>query len=150
MLRSLAVCATFLLTTHTYAAQDQPINIVVPQCMVEAADTYSIPLRALIAVWLTEGGKIGTQSRNTNDTTDYGPMQINTTWANRLDRQYGITRDLLTNDFCWSVRSGAYILRYEINNANGSLWDGIGHYHSRTPKYKYPYIARVYKNSLRF
>ncbi len=122
----------------------------VPACMVQAAIDYSLPLRGLIAVWLTEGGRVGTESKNTNGTTDHGPMQINTVWVHRLQSQFGVTKQMLTNDFCWSVRAGAYILRYEINLAGGSFWDGIGHYHSRTPKYKYPYINRVYKNSLKF
>jgi hypothetical protein len=57
---------------------------------------------------------------------------------------------MITNDLCWSFRAGAYILRYEINLARGSFWDGVGHYHSRTPQFKYRYISRVYQNSLRF
>ncbi|GGM25531.1 hypothetical protein GCM10009425_40390 [Pseudomonas asuensis] len=123
----------------------------VPACMVQAAVEYSIPLRGLIAVWLTEGGKIGTLSKNkSNGTIDHGPMQINDVWADELQKNFGVTRDMLTNDFCWSVRSAAYILRSEINRAKGSFWDGVGHYHSRTPEFKYPYIQRVYKNSLRF
>lgn len=122
----------------------------VPACMVQAASDYALPLRGLIAVWLTEGGRLGTESRNHNGTTDYGPMQINTVWANRLQTNFGVTRQILTYDFCWSVRAGAYILRYEINQAGGSFWDGVGHYHSRTPQYKFAYIQRVYRNSLKF
>lgn len=122
----------------------------VPACMVRAASDYSLPLRGLIAVWLTEGGRIGTESRNRNGTTDYGPMQINTRWAERLQAKFGVTRQMLTYDFCWSVRAGAYILRYEINQVGGSFWDGVGHYHSHTPTLKNAYIHRVYRNSLKF
>lgn len=122
----------------------------VPTCVVQAAVDYSLPLRGLIAVWLTEGGKVGTESKNKNGTIDYGPMQINTVWARRLQADFGVTQQMITNDFCWSIRAGAYILRYEINQADGRFWDGVGHYHSRTPKYKVRYIKRVYKNSLRF
>lgn len=122
----------------------------VPACMVQAAQQYSIPLRGLIAVWLTEGGQIGTLSSNTNGTVDHGPMQINTVWAQRLEKEFGVTADMITHDFCWSVKSASYILRFEINAAGGSFWDGVGHYHSHTPKFKYPYIQRVYNNSLKF
>ncbi|WP_228124512.1 lytic transglycosylase domain-containing protein [Glaciimonas soli] len=90
------------------------------------------------------------KSNNTNGTVDYGPMQINTVWAQRLQANFGVTATMITHDFCWSMRAGAYILRYEINSANGSFWDGVGHYHSRTPKFKMEYIDRVYQNSLRF
>lgn len=124
--------------------------VAVPACVVQAANDYSLPVRGLLAVWLTEGGRPGTVSKNTNGTADYGPMQINTIWAKRLETQFGVTRDMITDDFCWSVRAGAYILRYEINQAGGSFWDGVGHYHSRTPQYKYQYIQRVYLNSLKF
>ena len=123
---------------------------LVPPCMVVAATDYSLPLRGLIAVWLTEGGKVGTESSNKNGTTDYGPMQINTVWAKRLHPEFGVTQQMITYDFCWSVRAAAYILRYEINLAKGSFWDGVGHYHSRTPEFKKKYIKRVYQNSLRF
>nr|WP_229653861.1 lytic transglycosylase domain-containing protein [Pseudomonas syringae] len=119
--------------------------------MVQAARDYSLPLRGLIAVWLTESGSVEPlKSLNKNGTTDHGPFQINTVWANRLQSEFGVAPELITRDFCWAARAGAYILRYEINEAGGSFWDGVGHYHSRTPKFKYAYIQRVYNNSLRF
>jgi hypothetical protein len=118
--------------------------------MVQAASEYSLPLRGLLAILLTEGGMPGTLSKNANGTIDHGPFQINTGWARRLEREFGVTASMLTHDFCWSARAAAYIVRYEINLANGSFWDGIGHYHSRTQKFKEAYIQRVYKNSLRF
>ena len=128
-----------------------PVDVPpVPVCMIEAAAEYSIPLRGLIAVWLTEGGELGTESQNKNGTKDYGPFQINTGWVRRLEVMFGVTQKMLTHDFCWSVRSAAYILRYEINHAGGSFWDGVGHYHSRTPRHKYRYIDQVYRNSLKF
>jgi hypothetical protein len=122
----------------------------VPACVMQAAADYTLPPRALLAVWVTEGGKPGTVSRNRNGTADHGPFQINSTWVNRLSAQYGVTADILIHDLCWSARAAAYILRYEINAAGGSFWDGIGHYHSRTPALKRGYIARVYRNSWRF
>ncbi|MES2264666.1 MAG: lytic transglycosylase domain-containing protein [Pseudomonadota bacterium] len=122
----------------------------VPACVVQAATDYSLPLRALLAVGLTEGGHAGTVSRNRNGTSDHGPFQINTTWVTLLQAQFGVTAEQLTHDLCWSARAAAYILRYEINAANGSFWDGIGHYHSHTPSIKAGYIERVYKNSLLF
>lgn len=122
----------------------------VPPCMAQAAADYSLPLRSLVAIMLTEGGKPGTLSKNENGTVDHGPFQINTVWARRLESQFGVTAAMLTHDFCWSARAAAYIVRYEINLANGSFWDGIGHYHSRTRHFKDAYIQRVYRNSLRF
>ena len=121
-----------------------------PACIVAEAKDYSLPLRALLSVQLTEGGRPGTLSKNKNGSVDHGPFQINTVWARRLASDFGITPAVLTNDLCWSARAGAYILRYEINRANGNFWEGIGHYHSHTPKFKHAYIAAVYRNSLKF
>jgi hypothetical protein len=120
----------------------------VPPCLVRAASDYAIPVRAMLAVLRTEGGRSGTVSTNKNGTSDHGPFQINTIWAKRLTAQFGVTAHMLTHDFCWSARAGAYILRYEINLAGGSFWDGVGHYHSRTPTLKQRYITAVYRNSL--
>lgn len=122
----------------------------VPACMMEASAEFTLPPRVLPAVWLTEGGKIGTTRRNHNGSVDHGPFQINSVWIKQLHEQYGTTAALLTNNLCWSARAAAYILRYEINAAGGSFWDGVGHYHSHTPVLKAGYIARVYRNSRRF
>ena len=90
------------------------------------------------------------KNRNKNGTYDYGVMQINTVWLNKLKNQFKIDEDMIMNDYCLSVRTAAYILRYEINLEKGNLWSGVGHYHSRTKHLKIAYIARVYKNSLSF
>ncbi|MBA5690543.1 lytic transglycosylase domain-containing protein [Rugamonas apoptosis] len=121
-----------------------------PACVAQAAADYSIPLRALIAIRMTEGGQTGTVSYNKNKTADYGPFQINTQWIRQFKRQYGITADQLTNDMCMSARAAAYILRFEINAAGGDFWSGIGHYHSHTAAPKAAYQAAVYRNSLKF
>lgn len=118
-----------------------------PSCLLQAAAEYAIPARALLAVLITEGGTTGRISANKNGTVDHGPFQINTVWADRLSREFGISKQLLTNDFCMSARAGAYILRYEINLAGGDFWVGIGHYHSRTRKHKHRYIRAVFRNS---
>jgi hypothetical protein len=122
----------------------------VPPCLVQAARDYSLPVRALLAIRRTEGGRTGTVSKNTNGSRDYGPFQINTLWARQFEAEYGVTAAMLTHDFCWSARAAAYIVRYEINLAGGNFWEGIGRYHSRTPDLKRSYIEKVYRNSLDF
>ena len=150
LLKRVSVAVGLMAVAHIAHASATAGVVAVPACVVQAASDYTLPVRGLLAVWLTEGGRLGTVSKNTNGTADYGPMQINTVWATRLETQFGVTRQMITDDFCWSVRAGAYILRYEINQAGGSFWDGVGHYHSRTPQYKYQYIERVYRNSMKF
>lgn len=123
--------------------------ITVPVCMKDAARRFDIPLRVFVGLWLTEGGKVGMQNKNTNGSIDYGAFQINTVWAKELSK-YGITTEHLTNDFCISAYSSAYIIRYRITESQGDFWDGIGRYHSKTPHLKNAYIKRVYKNSISF
>ncbi|WP_434523827.1 lytic transglycosylase domain-containing protein [Photorhabdus asymbiotica] len=89
------------------------------------------------------------QNKNKNGTIDYGAFQVNTVWAKELQK-YKITPEHLTNNFCISAYSSAYIIRYRINEAGGNFWDGIGRYHSKTPSLKNAYIKRVYKNSISF
>lgn len=129
---------------------DLPPALSLPTCMVEAAQTYHLPLRGFLAVWLTEGGIPGMQNKNKNGSIDYGAFQINTVWAKRLATDFGITAEMLTHDFCASAMAGAYILKYNIILEKGDFWQGVGRYHSNTPDLKQAYILRVYKNSLRF
>lgn len=147
---SLAALLATIGATHAAAPAAASTTLELPACVTEAARDYSLPVRGLLAVWLTEGGKPGTVSKNTNGTVDYGPMQINTVWAKKLEKDFGVTPEMLTDDFCMSIRAGAYILRYEINLAGGDFWDGVGHYHSRTPHHKRRYIKQVYRNSQKF
>lgn len=125
-------------------------HFVIPECMAHAARVYHIPLRGFMAIWLTEGGKLGMQNKNKNGTIDYGPFQINTVWAKRIARDFGVTPELLTNDFCSAAMVSAYIIKFNIIQAGGDFWEGIGRYHSATPSLKEAYIQRVYKNSMRF
>ncbi|WP_446471526.1 lytic transglycosylase domain-containing protein [Xenorhabdus stockiae] len=125
------------------------LMITVPVCMQQAAERFRIPLRVFIGIWKTEGGRVGMKNKNKNGTIDHGAFQINTTWAKDLEK-YGITSVHLTNDFCISAYSSAYIVRYRINEAGGDFWDGVGRYHSKTPSLKKAYIQRVYKNSINF
>ncbi len=61
------------------------------ECINEAAVTYSVPASLIISVLSVEGGEVGMASPNSNGTFDYGPMQINTIWLDKI-RPYGITR----------------------------------------------------------
>ncbi|WP_088698686.1 lytic transglycosylase domain-containing protein [Halomonas campaniensis] len=119
-----------------------------PACVVTAAQRYHIPLRAMLGVLRTEGGTVGQRVSNTNGTDDHGPFQINSVWVQELEA-FGYTSEVLTNNYCASAMAAAYILRYEINSAEGDFWKGVGNYHSRTPRHHNRYIRAVYKNSER-
>lgn len=116
------------------------------QCISETADAFDLPTRLLYSVLTVEGGKVGQTVENTNGTYDMGPMQINSIW---LDFFSGyVTREQIIYDGCINVHVGAWILRANINEAGGDFWRGVGNYHSKTPKFHYPYQQRIYAASL--
>lgn len=105
-------------------------------CIFAAAQTYVVPPSVILGILNVEGGRIGQAVRNTNNTYDLGPMQINTIWIPELANYWGVTRETATrrvrDDACINIGVGAWILRTKMNQT-GSLYQGIAHYHSATP-----------------
>jgi soluble lytic murein transglycosylase-like protein len=90
-------------------------------CLMQAAADYAIPARALLAlnVALTKHAESGV-------TTPRPPFPISRAWRVALARDQPLfTEQRLTCDVCWSGRAAAYILRYEINLAQGDFWQGV-------------------------
>src|SRR5690349_10352288 len=106
-------------------------------CLATAASLYQLPPRALVAVQVVEGGRVGLASRNTDGSEDLGLMQVNTRWLAPLSAATGLPpamlRDRLVGDACFNLTVGAAILRIETNAAKGDLAVALGHYHSHTP-----------------
>lgn len=113
------------------------------ECINEAAVTYSVPASLIISVLSVEGGEVGMASPNSNGTYDYGPMQINTIWLNRI-RPYGFTREQLQYDPCVNVKVGTWILATNIADSP-NLWNGVGGYHSYTPMLNQKYQSKVWR-----
>ncbi|RKP47540.1 lytic transglycosylase domain-containing protein [Trinickia fusca] len=114
-------------------------------CVALAEEKYQVPACILRAVHEIESGgdlRPGLVHPNSNGTKDYGVTQINTVWANYFQRKFGIPATALADNACLAVNGSAYIIRYEIN-ATGSLWAGVGNYHSRTPGEHDRYVWRV-------
>lgn len=116
-------------------------------CIFLAAQTYGVPPAVLVGILHVEGGKIGQQVRNSNGTFDLGPLQINTIWMPELARHWGVSQSTakhwVRDDGCINVAVGAWILRKKSDDA-GSLYTGIAHYHSKTPRYGLPYRQKVF------
>lgn len=116
------------------------------ECINEAAITYNIPATLIISVLTVEGGEVGMASPNKNGTYDYGPMQINTIWLEKI-KPYGYTKEKIQNDPCANVMVGAWILSMNIAN-DTDIWHGVGGYHSYTPGLNHAYrykVSDVYK-----
>ncbi len=122
-------------------------------CIFAAAQTYAVPPSVLLGIINVEGGRIGQAVKNTNDTYDLGPMQINTLWIPELARYWGISETNATSqvrdDPCINIGVGAWILRSKINQT-GSLKKGIAYYHSGTPKLGGRYRKKVVKAMQRY
>lgn len=115
-------------------------------CIFAAAQTYVVPPSVILGILNVEGGRIGQAVRNTNNTYDLGPMQINTIWIPELARYWGVKESealrLVRDDACVNIGVGAWILRTNMNKT-GSLSQGIAHYHSGTPQLGHNYRIKV-------
>lgn len=124
--------------------------MVTPQmlaaCIFAASQTYVVPPSVILGILNVEGGRIGQAVRNTNNTYDLGPMQINTIWIPELASYWGVDRKealrLVRDDACINIGVGAWILRTKMNQT-GSLEQGIAHYHSATPTLGHNYKKKV-------
>ncbi len=115
-------------------------------CIFTAAQTYVVPPSVILGILNVEGGRIGQAVRNTNNTYDLGPMQINTTWIPELAAFWGIRPSeavhYVRDDACINIGVGAWILRTKLNQT-GSLPQAIAYYHSSTPSLGHSYRKKV-------
>lgn len=121
------------------------INDVPIECINQAAVAYHVPAMLIISVLLTEQGRKGSATANTNGTFDYGPMQINTIWLNKL-RPYGYTKEDIQYNPCANVWVGTWILSQRIADADITGYGigyGVGSYNSYTPNKNYRYKSKV-------
>lgn len=114
-------------------------------CFIFAAQTYHVPEAVLIGLYKTEGGEIGQEVKNTNGTSDLGPMQINSLWVPQLAQKWGVSEDTaygwLRDDGCTNIGVSAWVLRTHLD-ATGSMSKAIEHYHSKTPRFATRYGDR--------
>lgn len=111
-------------------------------CTVFAGAHYGVPPRVLWAIHLVEGGHLGSIHSNQNGSRDYGPYQINSIWLPRLAR-YGYTSQLLARKACANSYAAAWVLSQAVAHT-GSLWGGVGRYHSSTPTLAHGYAMKVW------
>ena len=55
----------------------------------------------------------------------------------------------LLDSLCANVEGGAWILRQALDEAQGSLWEGVALYHSHAPIHKLEYMRLVYAQAMR-
>lgn len=113
------------------------------ECVAYAAERTDIHPLVIEAVIEVEGGQIGTISENGNGTHDLGIMQLNTINLPLIQRHFPRVgwRELVFNP-CVNIAVGAWFLKRKITEA-GSLWTGVGNYHSATPHVHQRYLERI-------
>ena len=96
---AMTLCLVPLAGLSTMALAAGRDRIVLPairplswDCVVDAADRYTLPLAALVGILATEGGKTGEALSNTNGTWDMGAFQVNTCHVNELLRAFHLKR----------------------------------------------------------
>lgn len=121
---------------------------ILAACLMLASQTYSVPPAVLVGIYKVEGGKVGQEVHNTNDSYDLGPMQINTIWMPELAKKWGVSpataKKWVRDDACTNVGVAAWILRGHMDETK-NLSKAISHYHSRTPLHGGRYKKRVLK-----
>ena len=125
---------------HIKLVSKSPVGM----CVLRSARKYRLDPYLIWAIKRVETGRgldgniVG---NNTNKTRDIGLMQTNTIHLNDLKR-FGITEHDL-KDPCVSLDVAGWMLAKLIKKHG--VREGVGRYHSGTPKYKNPYIKKVFK-----
>ncbi|GLU35197.1 lytic transglycosylase domain-containing protein [Trinickia caryophylli] len=110
-------------------------------CFDEAARYHQVnPLVLRAIAWQESHNRPEAQHKNTNGSTDYGLMQINSIHLPRL-AEYGISSDTLMEP-CKNVYIAAWHLRQKMNKY-GNTWAAIGAYHSETPTLRDRYARQI-------
>lgn len=118
---------------------DKQANII---CAISAATKYEIPKNIFLAVVELEGGKPGQYLRNKNGTYDIGPLQFNSAYINTLPNVSFKDVEGLNND-CYPYDLAAWRIRQHIKKDNGTLYQKVANYHSKTPKYNMSYQKKL-------
>jgi hypothetical protein len=144
-------CATLALALALAlpgAARADSFGDTLQRCLAGAARRNNLPPELLVILYENEGGTLGRVSQNTNGTVDIGPFQINKIWLPILAAHWGlpqrVTYDLLLGQFCANAEAAAWILRTNLDAAQGDLWEAVGRYHSANPTRKSGYLKQIY------
>lgn len=98
-------------------------------CFAEAGKRYNVAPLLLKAHAIKESHLKANAINSTPTGEAVGLMQIHSQWFSKLQREYGITRNMLLDDPCLNVHVGAWII---ANNfaSYGVSWDTVGGYYA--------------------
>ena len=122
---------------------------ITSSCIAHASHYYHVPQVLIYGILKTEGGHVGEEVRNTNQSYDIGPMQINEQWLSKLS-PYHITRQQLRDDGCLNVHIGTWIMASNLIQAHkddhNDFWRHVGNYNSAQPLHNHRYTLMVIHN----
>lgn len=115
-------------------------------CIAWTAYQFSLPEELMYAVLYVERGPVnGKCTQNSNGTQDCGPAQINDVRIDELS-QFKLSKDDLKSRPCHNIWAMGYLMRREIEKADGRIWRGVGNYHfhySVNPNIHNRYVKQV-------
>lgn len=115
-------------------------------CIAWTAYQFELPEELLYSILYVERGPVnGKCGRNRNGTQDCGPAQINDVRLSEL-KQFGLNKSDIRQKPCHNIWAMGYLVRREIEKADGNIWMGVGNYHyhySVNQKVHATYINRI-------
>lgn len=117
------------------------------RCSIIAAVKFEVPVNVMLAIAELEGGKPGAWVRNHNGSFDVGPMQFNTAYLSQLERTYGIRPEDVARTGCYPYELAAWRVRQHVARDEGTLWQRVANYHSRTPDKNRKYRLRLMRKA---
>ena len=98
-------------------------------CIAWTAYQFNLPEELLYSILYVERGPInGKCGTNRNGTQDCGPSQINDVRLGEL-RKFKLTKNDIKSKPCHNIWAMGYLIRREIEKADGNIWTGVGNYH---------------------
>ncbi|MBU2774251.1 lytic transglycosylase domain-containing protein [Acidithiobacillus ferrooxidans] len=77
-------------------------------CIERASSTYGVPFPDIVALMKNEGGRPGTAVRDSNGTSDLGPLQVNSCHLPLLEK-YGYRYQTLRYNACANTMAGVWV-----------------------------------------
>ena len=115
-------------------------SLLLSFCFEEAGAEYGISPQLLWAIAKKESGfKPHAINYNSNGSFDFGLMQINSSWYDKL----GHDRWMMLGDACFNVKTGAWVLAQCISRY-GNTWDAVGCYNSSKKSTRIRYANSIY------
>ena len=115
-------------------------------CIAWTAYQFELPEELLYSILYVERGPVnGKCGTNRNGTQDCGQSQINDVRLGEL-RQFKLTKSDIKSKPCHNIWAMGYLIRREIEKADGNIWTGVGNYHfhySVNQKVHDRYVERI-------